>query len=170
MNIQDLGSWGDLIAAIATVATLGYLAVQIKLNTTHSRAYTQRDILNENAADSAKGAKMPALIRRGLSDFSSLTNDEKIEFSDFLLGMTVRFEASLRLHKSGLVDEPLFIAHRGWLLAWLITPGGLEWWDGIRTYYSEDVREYINDAVDNQIDLPPPITETMPFYGLIDGE
>ena len=70
-------------------------------------------MLNENAADSAKGGIMPAPIRRGLSDFSALTNNEKIEFSDFLLGMTVRFVASLRLHKSGLVDETLFIAHRG---------------------------------------------------------
>ena len=31
MTIQDLGSLGELIAAIATVATLGYLATQIRL-------------------------------------------------------------------------------------------------------------------------------------------
>lgn len=35
-------------------------------------------------------------------------------------------------------------------MAWLITPGGSEWWNGIRNYYSEDVREYINDTVQNQ--------------------
>ena len=33
MSIQDLGSIGELIAALATVATLAYLAVQIRQNT-----------------------------------------------------------------------------------------------------------------------------------------
>ena len=33
MSVQDLGSLGELIAAIATVATLIYLALQIKNNT-----------------------------------------------------------------------------------------------------------------------------------------
>ena len=30
MTIQDLGSFGELIAAVATVATLVYLAIQLK--------------------------------------------------------------------------------------------------------------------------------------------
>ncbi len=33
MTIQDLGSLGELIAAVATVATLVYLALQIRQNT-----------------------------------------------------------------------------------------------------------------------------------------
>ncbi len=38
MTIQDLGSIGELVAAIATLATLGYLAVQIRQNTRSMRA------------------------------------------------------------------------------------------------------------------------------------
>ena len=33
MTIQDLGSIGELVAALATVATLAYLAIQIRQNT-----------------------------------------------------------------------------------------------------------------------------------------
>ena len=33
MTIEDLGSIGELVAAIATIATLFYLAVQIRQNT-----------------------------------------------------------------------------------------------------------------------------------------
>ena len=40
MTIQDLGSIGELIAAIATVATLVYLAVQLKQNTRALRSQT----------------------------------------------------------------------------------------------------------------------------------
>ena len=33
MSFEDLGNLGELVAAIATVATLGYLALQLKQNT-----------------------------------------------------------------------------------------------------------------------------------------
>ena len=40
MTIQDLGSLGELIAAVATVATLVYLAIQLKQNTLALRSQT----------------------------------------------------------------------------------------------------------------------------------
>ena len=40
MTIQDLGSLGELIAAVATIATLVYLAMQIRQNTKQVRAST----------------------------------------------------------------------------------------------------------------------------------
>ena len=40
MTIQDLGSLGELMAAIATVATLVYLAIQLKQNTRALRSQT----------------------------------------------------------------------------------------------------------------------------------
>jgi hypothetical protein len=38
MTIQELGSLGEFIAAAATVATLGYLVLQIRRNTLATRA------------------------------------------------------------------------------------------------------------------------------------
>ena len=38
MTIQDLGSIGERLAAVATLATLFYLAVQIRQNTKAVRA------------------------------------------------------------------------------------------------------------------------------------
>ena len=161
MNIQDLGSLGELIAAIATVATLGYLAIQIRQNTTQSRAYTQRDLLTEIAKDNEKSARNPALTKKGLDGYFSLTEDEKVEFADLMLTMTVRFEASLRLYRDGLLDELLFQGHRRWVLAWLITTGGRDWWSTVREYYSEDVRKFFDEELANTSSLPKPITETM---------
>ncbi len=54
MNIQDLGSVGELIAAAATIATLIYLAHQVRANTkatqTASRVEITRDYCNMNSA------------------------------------------------------------------------------------------------------------------------
>ena len=40
MSFEDLGNLGELVAAIATVATLGYLALQLKQNTKALRSQT----------------------------------------------------------------------------------------------------------------------------------
>ena len=161
MDIQELGSLGELIAAIATVATLGYLSVQIRQNTTQSRAYTQRDLLTEIAKDNEKSARNPDLTRKGLYSYIELTEDEKIEFADLMLTMAVRFEASLRLHRDGLLDERLFQGHRRWVLAWLTTIGGREWWNSVREYYSDDVRQFFDEELAKPGSLPKPVTETM---------
>ena len=40
MTFQDLGSIGELIAAVATLITLAYLALQLKQNTTALKSQT----------------------------------------------------------------------------------------------------------------------------------
>ncbi|MGR8949052.1 MAG: hypothetical protein ACU84Q_13475 [Gammaproteobacteria bacterium] len=164
MNIQDLGSLGELLAAIATVATLGYLAYQIRLNTLHSRAFTQRDVLREITNHYADVTKLPDLVRRGLTNFDNLQDDEKVEFSGMMLPKAAQFEATLRLHRAGLIDHDLFIAHRAWIRSWLTSPGGNEWWRLTRDSFSADVRVFIDEAIENKTDLPRPITEAMPFF------
>ena len=165
MTIQDLGSLGELIAAVATVATLGYLAFQLRLNNIHSRAYTQRDLLNQVVLDHEKATKMPAITRRGLNSFEDLDENEKLEFAGVMVSLVARFETALRLYRSGLLDDVLFRSNRAWVLSWLTTPGGLQWWKIQGLAYAEDVRQYINRALDEKIDLPAPITESASFYG-----
>ncbi len=54
VTIQDLGSLGELVAAIATVATLIYLAIQIRASNRLARAGASRtpnsDLNSLNAA------------------------------------------------------------------------------------------------------------------------
>ena len=44
MTIQDLGSVGELVAAIATVVTLVYLAIQIRSNTIATRSAAAQSV------------------------------------------------------------------------------------------------------------------------------
>jgi|TARA_B110000116_G_scaffold211260_1_gene187053 hypothetical protein len=46
MTISELGSIGELIGAIATVATLLYLAFQIRANTEAAKYTAIKDIIN----------------------------------------------------------------------------------------------------------------------------
>ena len=50
MTIQDLGSIGEMVGAIAIVATLAYLAVQIRQNTRTTRATNFHNLIENNSA------------------------------------------------------------------------------------------------------------------------
>ena len=81
--LEALGNLGDFIGGIAVVATLLYLAVQIRQNTR---------LLKANALASASAAKVSfnhllgsdpdaaRVFQVGLEDFSSLTDDERRQF------------------------------------------------------------------------------------------
>ena len=68
MNIQDLGSVGELVAAIATVGTLIYLAVQLSRNTQSLRSSTLQEIQRDVRAvllSSPEATELAARYRDG---------------------------------------------------------------------------------------------------------
>ena len=51
MDLTQLANLGELIGGVAVIASLLYLAFQVRQNTVHSRAYSQRDMLTEITGD-----------------------------------------------------------------------------------------------------------------------
>lgn len=63
MNIQDLGSIGELVAALATIATLIYLTIQIQQNTRAMRATSARETLFKLADWHQMNVSNPDMMR-----------------------------------------------------------------------------------------------------------
>lgn len=61
MTIQDLGSMGEFVAAIATVATIIYLAVQIRQNSKAVRAQVRQSIAEQQFSGLMSWASDPIL-------------------------------------------------------------------------------------------------------------
>lgn len=83
MNWEAIGSAAELVAALATVATLVYLAIQIRQNTISVRAATHhagatafRDLVAWLAGD----AELAELYYRGRTDPASLSKSELRRF------------------------------------------------------------------------------------------
>jgi hypothetical protein len=154
-----------MVGAAGVIASLFYLGHQIRQSARHSRAYTQRDILSEIGNDLIWGGDKAPLFRRALSNFNELNEDEKLEIHSYLCTVLNRFQATMRLNDTGLVEEPLFKAHRAWILAHILSVGGTQWWEAVKYNFSEDFRSYLERAIVNKDDLPEAITTSMPFYG-----
>ena len=168
MNWDAIGAIGENVGAFAVVISVLYLAFQVKQNTRHSQAFTQREILRDILQHQAQIREDPNLIRRGLSAFSRLTGDEKLVVNTYLNEVVSTFESSLRLNNAGLVAPAIFNGHRGFFLAILQSPGGKQWWDEFKSLFSRDIHDYLETQLNGHINLPPPITEVVPYYGLRD--
>jgi hypothetical protein len=126
VTIQDLGSIGELVAAIATVATLVYLAIQIRQNTRTVRTSTYQAVLessnrvNELVLDNPE---LHRIYRLGRTDPSQLTDEERARFR-LLIGQLMNvYETMFLQHERGTLDEDFWRARRRALRYVLSQPG-----------------------------------------------
>ena len=81
MSIQDLGSIGEFVAAIATILTLLYLALQIRQSTSVARSAATQEVLNSHRLLIRDlltlNPEVEVIFVRGIDSFVSLDPDEK---------------------------------------------------------------------------------------------
>ena len=78
---QLLGNYGEFVGSIAVLATLIYLAFQIRQNNNLASGSAQRELMTgfQDNLDRARSA--PKLFQYGLRDFENLSNVDQLEFN-----------------------------------------------------------------------------------------
>lgn len=150
MSITELGSIGELIAAVATIVTLLYLAMQIKANTTVTRAESQRGAasLRMQALTSVTASSQGASVfTRGIIDPRQLDQGERAQFNFQFSAMTSIAESSFFEYELGLIDRATMDASCAFLVKLLPSPGGQDYWKHNSDSHIPAFREYLTDAV-----------------------
>ena len=167
MTIQDYGSIGELVAAIATIATLFYLAMQIRHGTEATRAASQQallDTFSEAGWELARNLELARIVGAGLVSFESLDDREKTAFSLILFRYVSNVEKGLRLRASGLIDQDTLDGVAGNLVAVMKAPGGAQWWKICAPFASPIVIEYVDQRLSDPQDASIPWDEQLPFW------
>jgi hypothetical protein len=163
VTIQDLGSIGELVAALATLATLVYLATQVKqakreFHESSLRARTEFTVgLGERSAAqqldwfSPQGSNR-TMMKALLTD-EKLTREEAFEFvvqiSIFLGGMV----QSEQLHQQGFLDEYFVQTRRSIYRPYLEMPRVRKWWKQTgRHFYAHTVAVDLIDRMVAEIE------------------
>ena len=87
MTLEDLGNLGEFIGAFAVIATLIYVATQLRQNTQSLRTSSFQAAMQTASQDTrllAQNAEVAALYLRGLESFSSLDPVERIRFQSLM--------------------------------------------------------------------------------------
>ena len=148
MTLEGVYFITQIIAALAVIASLLYVGLQLKQNTQAIRAAAVQSITETVATNATNIAANPAnalLFRRGLADYAELSNTEKAQFVQLMNGIFLSQDSIFWLYSNGSFPEELWQRELGALRAWLATPGGKSAWD--QAFLSTPFRHHIESSM-----------------------
>jgi hypothetical protein len=141
MSIQDLGSLGELVAAIATVVTLLYLATQIKNSTNQFRAQIEDEIQQSgfDAYSPVYEGNNAEALWVGMNEPQNLSHTQKLVFELLLHRHMGVLYSMARKARKGHVDNDVldgYIRHYRYTI--FGSEGGKKWLQENREYLTAD--------------------------------
>lgn len=131
MDWDAIGATGEWAGALAVVASLIYLATQVRYSNRQTQAaarYSFLDTYGQLHASMIENKAAAAVFRRGLAG-ESLDEDEAFQFL-FSLGQWINtWGVMYELHEEGQLPEGQWSIARQDIYEFLSTPGGREYWD-----------------------------------------
>ena len=138
MNWDAIGAVAELLGAIGVIASLVYLAGQIRdsreqmsQNTRAVRAGAYQQLGGQLHATMVQALSVPSLegvVFRGMADPETLSEEEGARFGWWLIGVFMVYENAHYQYRMGLLDEDRWRIHRSNLQTLLGTQGIRHWW------------------------------------------
>jgi len=148
MTLQDLGSLAEVVGAIATVAALIYLAVQVRANTTSMLAESRRATLDATTATIiaiAENEQLARIFNDGLVAFSKLEGTDRTRFA--MIFGSLLFPLAVAVDQARIGVRHDSFPQAGGVASFLRTPGGREWWVAFQDRYSDAFRRYVDTEI-----------------------
>jgi len=147
MNLNDLANLGEFIGGVAVVATLVYLAVQIRQNTQSVRSSAETAMSHHVAAWSSEVVHNPDLGRIwdvAAADPDSLTDDEKRVYLWYVAQIFYLYEGQFHLFADGHIRARSWSSKAKFLVMLLKLPLVDAWWGSRLAPLSDDFVNYID--------------------------
>jgi hypothetical protein len=150
VTVQDLGSIGELVAALATIATLAYLAIQVRQNTRALRSSTFQQIsmdMSLAAEAISSNPDLASIIVKASAGLDRLTPEERVRFHFYLIMTFRRLEAVYVQRILGSIDARRTQGFERSVISILTNGGGAEWWRSARNAFSEEFGAHIDSQI-----------------------
>ena len=145
MTIEDLGNLSDLIAAVATVATLIYLAQQIRRNAKSVEGASALSIVELEITTFALKAQYANVYRRGCANILDLDDDERVVFEQVVASEMSLFSTVFIQVQNGLMDDDAAF-DRDWIRFYHKQSGFQVIWSEIKTTYPDEFCQHLDDV------------------------
>ena len=153
INWEAIGAIGEIIGAIAVVATLGYLAVQVR----HSKEATQANTQSLRSAARIESGRywteevirmalspdMASIVSKGMADAKSLPDDERERLAAWYTQHMIAKDYLYHQYMDGFLPED------AWRAQEKVTRGVLQYdsfrrvWDAGFIPVSDEFKEYV---------------------------
>jgi hypothetical protein len=165
MNWEAIGALGELVGAGGVIASLIFLAFQVRQNSILLRANSAQLEQNHQLAIAdalgtgntqqtamiaiAEDKELGDLFFRGLRDYRGLSQPDRMRFAmamgTLIGGVSVQAERQRQL---GMHGDSIGTEHVKFVVEFLAMPGGREWW----RRYSDRYPERFRRAIDSELE------------------
>lgn len=164
MNWDAVGALGEVVGAVAVVATLAYLALQIRQSTSLARATAQREVNTTFQSAIDRMREEPEIFQRGCVDFENLSRKDQLTFDLIVAPMIVNLDQAVRMHDEGLESLDNVETYGGVCLAILQAPGARYWYERVRPFTPAAATNYLDARFADSSKLPPAFVEVLPWH------
>jgi hypothetical protein len=147
--LDALGNLGDFIGGIAIIATLIYLATQIRQNTTSVRAASRLEIASGWRAHNRQMLD-PAVNRayeEGLRAYPDMPYDQRSIFGNLIGDHAVFFQGAFALYEEGQLDRQTYEDYLTWFACQVATPGGNDLWKELSPFLVKGAAAAVNERL-----------------------
>ncbi len=147
---QLLGNFGEFVGAIAVVATLMYLAVQIRQSNRTNQHIAFHEALRDQATaiNLLNDAELSEIVYNGLADFDSLPENEQRRFETWTLSLLRATESLLYEVERSRIEREEWLGVREHLKFAFSRPGFRQWWQRPRyDLFNRRLQDFINNDV-----------------------
>src|SRR5919204_1023116 len=146
MDLGDLANFAQIIGALAVVASLFYVAHQIRQNTNAVRSAAAQSVHEHFASWYSvftTDAELSQLAVKGLRDYSSLDEVEKARFIATYMGFLSYSQNAFLKWREGSLARPLWMGWELVIMNLICSPGGRAFWKERGYMFGEEFRRYI---------------------------
>ena len=126
MNWEAAGAIGEIVGAAAVVATLVYLAVQIRQSSRIASVQASQHVLEGAAELQARIAgdeDLRRIFASGCRSYDALEGGDRQRFNAIIGEYLMRFEVQTQMHEAGMLNHDNFAAARRGVVRLLSQPG-----------------------------------------------
>ena len=131
INWDAVGAIAELVGAVAVVASLVYLANQIRHNSRSVEAATSHAIArarNELNIAVATSSELSEILFRGAGDYDSLKPEQRLRYSMCMISNLNVFEDAFVQYSKGLASAEFWEENGSALTRMFSLPGPQQWW------------------------------------------
>ena len=162
MNLETVNAIAQLLAAIGVIASLFYLAAQIRQNTRSMRAvvvdslaHSLIDLLGPQASD----LEFTRAFSRVIKDWNGASEEDRMRTVAFLICTFKLFENAWFQRRQGTLDAQQWEGWDAYARMYFHLPGVKTWWQLRRATFAAGFREYVETS--EPIENLPPLSEVV---------
>ena len=150
MDLTQLANLGEFIGGVAVLATLIYLAIQVRTGAKEQRMASMREATREMATvaqaigDSSEKAD---LWMQGVTAFEEMDATERLRFSVISMHGFRTFEQVFYQAMDGAIEPEIWLGFETQIRSVVAYPGVQAWWLTRRDWYGERFRAFIESHI-----------------------